>query len=156
MLELSNRLCHIYDACVYRPILAVFRLQTHDDLLIDFLDSLYDAIMLFPIRYKQWMIAMKQVGDDFTKPTMRRILDLPEVMRHILEFEGQIETATKSVSEMEYATRKVFTDLNRVNRRRQHQLSRREDCVLHRCHASISQKAQSGSSAGAAEAPPCI
>lgn len=81
---------------------------------------------------------MKRVGDDFTKPTLGRILHSPIIMRHILEFEGEKEAATKSVLEMERVTRRVLTSLNARIRRKQQHLSRHEDLVLHRGYASIS------------------
>ena len=114
--------------------------QRQDEVLIEYLHTLYDVIMTLATRYKQWITAMKRVGDDFTRPTMRRILHSPEVMRQILEFEGQLEAATKSVPQMEFATRTVLTTLNVKLRRKQQQLSKHQSSVLHRGHASLFQE----------------
>jgi hypothetical protein len=119
-------------------MLDIPRQPGHDEALLEQLNSLYNALMTFRNTYKQWIDAMKHVGNNFTRPTMRRILESPKVMRQILEFEGQVEVASKSVIEMEVATKRVFTNLNPHDRRRQQQLSKRVSSMLHRVHASVS------------------
>jgi hypothetical protein len=109
---------------------------------VHLLDRLYNDIMTLRTKYTQWMDVMKRVGDDFTRPTMRRILHSPEVMKEILEFDGHKEEAIKSVVEMESVTRRALGKLNpnRQHRRREQQFRfRRHECfVLHRGHASVS------------------
>ncbi len=123
---------------MYRPFLAIPRSQIYEEVLPEKLDSLYNAIMALSTRYKKWMVAMKRVGRDFTKPTMRRILQSPEVMKGVLEFEGQLEVASKSVVQLETATREVLATLAIENRRKQQQISTHDRSALHRGYASIS------------------
>ncbi|ERF74158.1 hypothetical protein EPUS_08897 [Endocarpon pusillum Z07020] len=137
-LDLWDQLCHIYDACVYRPFLAIPRSQGYNEALLEKLDMLYNTIMTHATRYKKWMVAMKRVGNDFTKPTMRRILQSPEVMKGILEFEGQLEVAAQSVVQLEIATREVLATLTAKDRREQQQSSKHQPSALHRGFASIS------------------
>jgi hypothetical protein len=111
----------MYDTCVYRQRLANVRIRDNDEGLIQLLDSLYDAIMTLPTVFKKWMMAMKRMGDDFTKPTMQRILHSPGVMKDIVEFEGQKQVAVKTVLEEELASRSVNTVFNTRNRRREQQ-----------------------------------
>lgn len=123
---------------MYRPFLAIPRSQGYNEALLEKLDMLYNTIMSHATRYKKWMVAMKRVGNDFTKPTMRRILQSPEVMKGILEFEGQLEAAAKSVVQLEIATREVLATLTAKDRRKQPQSSKHERSALHRGFASIS------------------
>lgn len=51
------------------------------------------------------------------RPTMRRMLHLPEVMKQMLESEGQKEAATKPAIRMESATRENQLTLNAKNGR---------------------------------------
>ena len=81
---------------------------------------------------------MHRVGEDFTKPTMRRILHSADVMQDILEFEGHKAEAMKSVLAMEVATRGVLTSFMGKHRRKELQLRKHESFVLHRGHASVS------------------
>jgi hypothetical protein len=119
-------------------MLAATGTEANDEVLLDYLNSLYNSTMMLLTKYKQWTAAMKRIGDDFTRPTMRRMLRSPEVMRDILEFEGQMKTAANTVLQMESATREVFTSVNEKNRRRHQHLSNQERLVLHRAYASIS------------------
>jgi hypothetical protein len=119
-------------------MLNISRQPGQDEALLEQLNSLYSALITFRNTYKQWIDAMKRVGNNFTRPTMRRILESPEVMRQILEFDGQVEAASKSVLEMKVATKRIFTNLNAHDRRKQQQLSKRVSSILHRGHASVS------------------
>jgi hypothetical protein len=119
-------------------MLAATDIEGNDEALLDYLNRLYNAIMVLLTKYKQWTAAMKRIGDDFTRPTMRRILRSPEVMKGILEFEGQTEAATKTALQMESATKKIFTSVNEKNRRRHQHISHQERLVLHRAYASLS------------------
>ncbi len=123
---------------MYRPFLAIPRSQVYDEVLLEKLDSLYNAIMTLATRYKKWMVAMKRVGNDFTKPTVRRILQSPEVMKGVLEFEGQLEVAENSIVQLETATTEVLATLTAKNRRNQQPISKHERSALHRGYASIS------------------
>lgn len=123
---------------MYRPFLAIPRSQVYTEALLENLDSLYNAIMTLTTRYKKWMVAMKRVGNNFTRPTMRRILQSPEVMKGVLEFEGQLEVATKSVVQLEVATRGLLATLIAKNRQKQQQVSKHEQSALHRGHCFIS------------------
>jgi hypothetical protein len=118
-------------------VLAIPRVRDQDDELFDQLNTLYDALMTVSTKYRRWMAAMKRVGNDFTKPTMRRILQAPGVMENILEFEGQLEAATKSVVQMELETSEVMQRLA-AKRRRKEQVWKHGVSVLHRGHASVS------------------
>jgi hypothetical protein len=130
-------LCLIYDACIYRPVLAIPRAQAHDEELLEQLDKLYDALMTVSTKYSRWMAAIKRVGNDFTKPTMRRILQAPGVMKNILEFEGQLQAAMKSVLQMELETSKAMETLAGKKRRKE-QVWKHGLSALHRGHASVS------------------
>lgn len=103
VLSLCVQLSHIYDTAINHPMLAVFRLRGPDEELVEVLDSLYDAVMTLPTRYREWMRAMKRVGDDFTKPTMHRILASEHVMATILEHQAQRKSAAESTSTLELA-----------------------------------------------------
>lgn len=123
---------------MYRQFQAIPRSQGYGEVLLDKLDNLYNVIMSLATKYKKWMVAMKRVGNDFTKPTMRRILQSPEVMKGVLEFEGQLEAATKSVVQLEVATREVLANLTAKRRRKQQQTLKHERSTLHHGYASIS------------------
>lgn len=123
---------------MYHPVLSVSHIGSDDEPLLDDLDSLYNALMTLSTRQKQWISVMKYIGNDFTRATMRRILRTPEVMKEVLEFEGDMEVATKSVLQMESATRKLLMVANAKNRRRHQQRSKDEGLVLHRGSASVS------------------
>jgi hypothetical protein len=139
IIDLCNQLCLIYDACIYRPALAIPRAaQGHDEDLLARLDTLYDALMTVSTKYRRWMAAMKHIGDDFTKPTMRRILQSPAVMQSILEFEGQLEAAMESVVQMELETASGGVGASAAEKRRREQVWKHGASVLHRGHASVS------------------
>lgn len=118
-------------------MLELSQIRRQDEAIDDLLDHVYNAIMMLPARYKQWMMAMRWVGDGFTKPTMRKILQSPDVMMNILESEGRHEQATQSVPEMEAATRQVFTTVNIKHRRKQQHLMRHGRFALRRGQASV-------------------
>jgi hypothetical protein len=77
-------------------MLDIFSIRGHDETLMELLDHLYNSVMQLPTTYREWIRAMRRVGDDFTRPTMRRILRTPEVMKEILEFEGQKEAGVRN------------------------------------------------------------
>jgi len=138
-IDLCNQLCLIYDACIYRPALAIPRGHGPDDEeLLEQLNALYDALMTVSTKYRRWMAAMKRVGNDFTKPTMRRILQAPRVLENILEFEGQLEAAMKSVIQMELETTSEGMAALAAKRRRKAQVWKHGVSVLHRGYASVS------------------
>jgi hypothetical protein len=118
-------------------VLAIPRAQAHDEELLEQLDKLYDALMTVSTKYSGWMAAIKRVGNDFTKPTMRRILQAPGVMKNILEFEGQLQAAMKSVLQMELETSKAMETLAGKKRRKE-QVWKHGLSALHRGHASVS------------------
>jgi hypothetical protein len=51
-------------------------------------------------RYKQWWDDVKELGDWYTKPTMRRILSLPTVTKQIVENEDVKEAAVIAASDL--------------------------------------------------------
>jgi hypothetical protein len=52
-------------------------------------------------RYRQWWNDVKELGELHTKPTMRKILNSPIVMKHILELEDIKEAAETAASDPE-------------------------------------------------------
>lgn len=49
--------------------------------------------------YKQWCNDVKEIGDLYTKPTMRRILNSPSAMKLIAEHEDIKEAAERAASD---------------------------------------------------------
>lgn len=50
-------------------------------------------------KYTQWWNEVKMLGDLYTKPTMRRILRSPPVLKEIFEHENMNEAAERAASD---------------------------------------------------------
>ena len=85
--DLLNCLVHVYDAYVYHPALISCQTVDHNQSTQASLDDLYHVLMTVEERYRQWWNDVKELGELYTKPTMRRILHSPTVIKHILEQE---------------------------------------------------------------------
>jgi len=104
--------------------MTLFRTVDSDDNVQGALDAVYHALMEVEERYKQWWKDVKQLGNSYTKPTMRRILNSPTVMQQLLEFEGMKEAAEVAASDpdgpgLRPVTIQVIETLNANARRRQ-------------------------------------
>lgn len=74
--------------------------------------------------YRRWWKDVKELGDLYTKPTMRRILNSPAVMQQILENEGMKEAAETAASDpdglgIQPVTRQILETLHANTRREQ-------------------------------------
>lgn len=85
--DLLNCLVHVYDAYVYHPALKFRQTADHNQSTQASLNDLYHVLMTAEERYRQWWNDVKELGEMHTKPTMRKILNSPTVMKHILEHE---------------------------------------------------------------------
>lgn len=90
---------HVYDAYVYHPALTLRRRGDCDQLTQACLDNLYHALMTTEETYKRWCNDVKELGDLYTKPTMRRILNSTSVMKLIAEHEDIKEAAERAASD---------------------------------------------------------
>jgi hypothetical protein len=62
------------------------------------LGDLYNAIMTLQEGYRRWWKDMKELGDNYTKPTLRRLLNSPTAMQQISEYEA-IKDAAEGLSD---------------------------------------------------------
>lgn len=99
--DLLNCLVHVYDAYVYHPALNFYQAVDHNRSTQASLDDLYHVLMTVEERYRQWWNDVKELGELHTKPTMRKILNSPTVMKHILEHEDIKEAAETAASDPE-------------------------------------------------------
>jgi hypothetical protein len=99
--DLLNCLVHVYDAYVYHPALIFCQTVDHNQSTRVSLDDLYHVLMTVEERYRQWWNDVKELGDLHTKPTMRKILNSPKVMKHILEYEDIREAAETAACDPE-------------------------------------------------------
>ena len=123
-MELLSSLVHVYDAYVYHAALTLFRTVDCDEDIQTALDAVYHALMEVEEKYKEWWKDVKELGDLYTKPTIRRILNTPTVMQQLVEYED-IETAAEAAIRdpdgpgLQPVTRQVIEALNANARRRQ-------------------------------------
>jgi len=99
--DLLNCLVHVYDAYVYHPALMLCQTVDHNQSTQASLNDLYHVLMTVEERYRQWWNNVKELGDLHTKPTMRKILNSPTVMKHILEYEDIKEAAETAARDPE-------------------------------------------------------
>ena len=99
--NLLERLVHIYDAQVYNPALNWMSRCDGEGRVQESLDALYDVIMIVEEKYKQWWRDVRELGDNHTKPTMRKIFASPVVMQQLEHFEGMKEAANRVGSKSE-------------------------------------------------------
>jgi hypothetical protein len=85
--DLLNCLVHVYDAYVYHPALKSCQPVDHNQSTQASLDDLYHVLMTVEERYRRWWNNVKELGELYTKPIMRKILHSPAVIKHILEHE---------------------------------------------------------------------
>jgi hypothetical protein len=118
---LLNCLVHVYDAYVYNPALTLFRTVDHGRSTQASLDDLYDVLMTVEERYKQWWDNVKELGDLYMKPTMRRIFSLPTVVKQIIENEDVKEAAQITASDpaLQPVSKRALEMLQASARRRQ-------------------------------------
>ena len=86
---------------MYQPAFTLFRAVDYDQSTQVSLDDLYHVLMTVEERYKQWWNDVKELGDLHTKPTLRRILDSPTVMKHLIEHEEMKEAAEVAASDLD-------------------------------------------------------
>ena len=127
--RLYQHLTLVFDTYVYHPASVLFRTGDYDKDVQSSIDRLYHAIMSVAEKYKQWCRDMRDLGDWYTKPTMRRILNSPAIMEQILEFEGMKEAAEAATRDpkgpgIQPLTRKVLESFNADTRRRQELVAR--------------------------------
>lgn len=72
-------------------------------------------------RYKQWWDNVKELGDLYMKPTMRRIFSLPTVVKQIIENEDVKEAAQITASDpaLQPVSKRALEMLQASARRRQ-------------------------------------
>jgi hypothetical protein len=99
--DLLSCLVHVYDAYVYHPALNSCQKVNHNRSTQASLDDLYHVLMTVEERYRQWWNNVKELGELYTKPTMRKILDSPTVIKHILEHESIREAAEAAARDPE-------------------------------------------------------
>lgn len=97
--DLLTCLVYVYDAYVYHPALTGPRRVDCDQSTQASLNDLYHVLMTAQERYKQWWSDVKALGDLYTKPTMRRILHSPKVLKLIAEQEDTKEAAERAASD---------------------------------------------------------
>lgn len=97
--DLLRCLVHVYDAYVYHPALMVFRAVDCEHSTHTSLNHLYHVLMTIEEKYTQWWNEVKMLGDLYTKPTMRRILRSPPVLKEIFEHEDMNEAAERAASD---------------------------------------------------------
>lgn len=114
--ELFSLLVHVYDAYIYHPALISYPIAYHVQKVQTDLDALYHALLTLEENYKKWWKNMQELGDSYTKPTMRRILDSPTIVQQILEYEDVKHAAEAAVDDpngpgLQPATRQVVETL---------------------------------------------
>lgn len=136
--DLLNCLVHVYDAYVYHPALTSCQTVDHNQSTQASLDDLYHMLMTVEERYRQWWNDVKELGELHTKPTMRKILNSPTVMKHILEYEDVREAAETTACDpegpgLQPISEKVLEVL-RTNANRRQLQDRPNKTRLHREH----------------------
>ena len=122
--DLLNCLAHVYDAYVYHPALNLFQKTDRDQSTQAPLDDLYHALMNIEERYKQWWTDVKELGDLYTKPTMRTLLNSSVAMQQIIKQEEMKEAAELAANDpdglgLQPVSEKVLEILRTNVRRRQ-------------------------------------
>ena len=95
---LLTDLISVYDAYVYHPALSAYRDQRRFGDLQRSLDSLYNVLLTLEQKYRRWWNDVKELGKNYTKPTLRRILESPSLLQQIRSYQDLKDAAEAAES----------------------------------------------------------
>ncbi|KAK5097079.1 hypothetical protein LTS08_007099 [Lithohypha guttulata] len=119
--DLIGCLVFLYDAHIYNEVLQVMSLNIVDDTIAKKLHMLYDKLMSWHHKYKQWCHGMRDLKNTYIQPLIEQYSNSKEAQEEFNDFQERTNKASaaleKPAEEMAEMTENVVKTLNLSARR---------------------------------------
>lgn len=115
-LNLLRSLVFLYEVHTYNAFLPFDESSAVEEEVAELLDDIYNELMSWLDRYRQWTQGMQELGNDYMKPLISQLVRTPEAQDEFHDFRERVAkaktTLTKPVDDKVSLTDKVVQTLN--------------------------------------------